>query len=276
MVTVNWSDPKLRHCVALITTFDGRPERHYPSGRVERLSVDNSSSSISQTPAHIGSGRYSSEFAGSATIDDGILLGSITSADPISFFGKTAVSVVSRCSYTRASSLFPRIIDKSSAPGSLPDGWGFYMAENDDILRFGIDGSFLGQGVVDAVNDSVRTLAMNATNIPLSGSATVLLRTFVNGAELDAHQNTLPPFPATTTAGKVGGISDRQWRGNIEYVALFDKPLSDAEHLAFDRNGYSFFGSRQLVYSVGSSAEEPPVDGPTRQLYHHRFHNNAA
>lgn len=261
MVTVNWSDPKLRNCIALITTFDGRPERHYPSGRVERLSVDNSSNSISKTPAHIGSGRYSSEFVGNST-DDRIQLGSITSADPISFFGQTDVSVVARCNFASSNSEFPRLIDKSNNTNSA-DGWGIWIWRNgsSDVFRFGIDGGGLGgsSSLNPNIRDNpLRTLACNATGIPLASTATATLRTFTNGKFNSVANDTTSPFPSTTTNGAVGNwnhSTDRQWNGNIEYVALFDKPLSDAEHLAFDRNGYSFFGSRQIVYSTGSSVE---------------------
>lgn len=258
-VKVNWSDPKLRNCVAIITTFDGRPERHYPSGRVERLTVDNSSSSISQTPAHIGSGRYSSEFVGN-TSDDRIQLGSITSADPISFFGQTDISIVARCNYALSGSEYPRVIDKSDGVIGT-NGWSWFIREGPPpAFEFGINGdsnSTGGEYNPNLTTFPVRSLGLNVTNVPLSGTATVGIRGFANGKFSGFRAEPLGPFPSTTTDASVGNwnhTSNRQWNGNIEYVALFDKPLSDAEHLAFDRDGYSFFDLRQVSYPIDGTA----------------------
>ncbi len=160
-------------------------------------------------------------FSGDAT-NDRIDLGSITSANPLSFFGKTSLTLFSRLTVgLTPNSGFPRVFDKSNA-GNATNGWGFWI---------GSAGGWDGKAVViiDGTPASITATAMMTTGetatIDLVIDGLSIQHFYKNGVLFETNTAALSSFPADTTNAAIGNwnhSTDRMWRGSIDYVYVLN------------------------------------------------------
>lgn len=249
----DWSSPLLKHCTSIVTLVGPTPIRYdrghtSPTPRASGSplafpNIDDTQGDVT-LEANAGIQQLSRRFSGDAT-NDRVGLGDITSDDPWSFFGQTEMSVISSLTYEgNEASIFPRIVDKSDA-SAVQNGWGMWINPDTNFVTFRIDST---GGVFQRSYDlpiGPHLIGVSMTGIPLSLTASPTGNWYDNGENLGAGSVTaaMPPFPSTTTKAAIGNWNhdiDRMWSGFIDFVAIFDKALTDAEHKAWydDRWGW--------------------------------------
>lgn len=199
---------------------------------------------VTATPSQPG---RVTNFAGNGAFADRVNLGSVTSADALSGFGQSAMTVVARV-YLRSAAIdpSPRIFDKSNS-SNLAAGWGLYGASGaTGVVGYGIN------GVGNATTSMFMSLDKWVT-LGLVLTTDVALSLYQDGAFLGTESTGTPSaFPSTTTNAAIGNwnhTTGREWGGMLEYVRVLTGALTAAEIRELTFSPYALYvPARQIIY----------------------------
>lgn len=175
--------------------------------------------------------RQAVEFDGGGS-NDRIDLGSVTSSDPLGFFGKTTCSILSWARFDNSTTTYPRAIDKSNG-GVGANGWTFGSVNSGGAeLAFYTGGSGAAHAFPGYFTVNDQMLIGYTLNGLSSGTA------YKDGVLFGTSSNTIAAFPSTTTNCAIGNwnhSTGRMWDGAIYSVLVYDRVLSADDHaMAYD------------------------------------------
>lgn len=170
----------------------------------------------------------------------------IAGNSPLGMADSNEMTIIHRAMSFNASSS-PRIVDKGTG-GNGAGGYAMYWSSTQAVLT--VDGSnaiLTGSGVVSTTDGNPYTVSCRYHE---TDSALRSMR--VNGVEKLSSSFSLT-FPTNTTPFSIGNwartdtTSSRRFHGDIDYVFIFDKSLTDSEVISLEKNVWQLFQPRTQV-----------------------------
>ena len=237
---IDWNHPLSRGLVgAWILDDKGGGYRFYDlTGNNDGVRVGSSVTQVA-TPDGVGV-----NFNGDGTTDR-INLGSIDSSNPLSCNVNNEVSIIAKVYYkSGATNDFPRIFDKSSS-GLATNGYNFNIYSVNGELQLYVAG---GQ--------SIRSTSLVPTN--QWSTLAILSESGNNDFYIDREDagiftgtDRTYTIPTTTTNAAIGhwnhATTDREFHGDMEYVFVYDRKISEAEYFSIENEAYQFITDISLL-----------------------------
>ena len=245
-----WNHPNL---VSAWIFWEGQGDTIYDWGPSRKNGViEDSSADVFWQPDQRGT---AVNFTNDGT-NDRVDLGSITSANRLSMFGATSLSVLWGGNHTYAADKEAgRLIDKSDA-GVGAKGWALWFDHGPTFggLDFGIDGtqeasSSTGFMIEDEYHDYAFVLsALTGTNHHY----------YRDGILTESVANDTVAFPADTVNMAIGNWNhshSRMWSGTISYMYVFDGDVSRSLVSLIARDPFGPFRMDHRQFGLISEAE---------------------
>ena len=277
---INWASPLARGLVAAFFLINGRRQAFYSARAQETLALDNSSGDIT-TGYNSNSGVMSTAFSGDGT-NDRIEIGAVDSNHPISLAGSSEITVIASCRPNGSLNAYPRIIDKSTGSNGV-GGWAiFWHNTGTDNIAFRSPGPY-GLGFpldLTTFRQNNRILGISVQDIPTSGLGTANGSLYVDGlleATSSAYIGAIPATTANAAIGNWNHTTGRMFRGEIDYVLVFDQAIPAAQHRGLAARGsqWDIINQGYRLITVGTAAVDAG-GGATVPIFAHHYNQMRA